>query len=117
MGRNWPKLRVGALKTWGVEDMAWEPGRGGPPRIKTCGGNRGARTSVAARETGPGPPVELADVQAEVVVDVGPAGSLKENLSAAMQAVRSQGTGHDQCESNGATPLKASHPTQGLISD
>jgi hypothetical protein len=26
-------------------------------------------------------------------------------------------TGHDQCESNGATPLPASHPMRGLISD
>jgi len=85
--------------------MAWEPGRGGPPR-RTCGGNRGARTSVAVRETGPDPPVELADVQAKVVVDFGPAGSLKENTRR-----RHKRSGHK----NGARPMRIErrNTTQG----
>jgi hypothetical protein len=44
-------------------------------------------------------------------------GSLKENTRRRDASGPVTRTGHDQCESNGATPLKASHPTQGLISD
>src|ERR1700759_2220779 len=42
---------------------------------------------------------------------------LGNNKPSAQSAVRQRSTGHDQCESNVATPLKASHPMQGSISD
>jgi hypothetical protein len=45
-------------------------------------------------------------------------GSLKETTKAELRVgSAAKNTGHDQCESNAATPLKASHPTPRLISD
>ena len=77
-----------------------------------------ARIDAAVRETGPGPPVELANLQAKVVFDFGPVSSLKENIRRrGGSAVRSKKDGARPCESNDATPLRASHPTQTLISD
>src|SRR5258708_34376883 len=51
-----------------------------------CRGRIDARIGSAAGGTGPGPPAELADFQAEVVFDFGPVGSLKEKHPAAAAA-------------------------------
>src|SRR5260370_18185812 len=60
----------------------WGPG--------PCRGRIDARIGSAAGGTGPGPPAELANFQAEVVFDFGPAGSIKEKPPAAAAAVGSK---------------------------
>ena len=61
----------------------------------------------AERETGPGPPVELRELREfaqGTISGAAASGPVKKN-------------GARPCESNDATPLKASHLTQELISD
>ena len=54
-----------------------------------------ARIDAAVRETGPGPPVELADFQAKAVFGFGPVGSLKENTRRRCASGPVKRTGHD----------------------
>jgi hypothetical protein len=78
--------------------------------------NDGDDLGVAKTETGPGLPVELADLRPKVVFNLGAESSLIDNIRQPRKSGPGKKTGHDKCESNGATPLPASHPMQGLIS-
>src|SRR5258706_848640 len=100
------------VTSWGVESMTRTLGTGV--------GHAATRSMLASilwlRETGPDPPVELANAGSGLE-DNRDQGSLKEKHPAPPCKRSGQKNGARPCASNDATRLKASHPTQGLISD
>jgi len=86
------------VESWGVEIMDFTLVRNGiGVKLDLTSGTGAFRQATRRRhrcshrccrqtETGPGPPVELADIQAKVAFDLGPAGSLNDEHPACANA-------------------------------